>query len=366
MAETSRRANERTRVPNASDESRENSTRTPRMSAPKRKRFRALIFLIKLAVFLLVVLWIILQLKKSWVEILNYNWSPKWEWLFLSGLFYLCGFFPAAILWFLSLRWLGQSPNFFGAIFAYYSSQLGKYVPGKAMVVVIRTGMIASEAVNVGVAAASVFYETLVMMGSGAFIGALIVFFYFRENAFFSWIALVFALCSITPLLPPIFSRILLILKIGKNDANIQRSLKNLKYRTLIIGLALTSILWLFWGLSLWAVIKGVGVDPGSLAKSLPRYIASVSLAMSLGFVVIVSPGGLGIREAILSKLLIPYFTTLLHSPVNVAFTMAPGALATIVSLLQRIISILAELTVFVLLYAYRIWLKPKKRRGNE
>ncbi len=341
----SQRTNDSSSLNPASDDA--SVVRQPAPASGKRK---LIIKTIKLVVLALVLLWIGRQLQKSWTEISLSEWNPHWGWLVASGFFYLCGFFPAALFWFLSLRWLGQKPDFFNSILAYYSSQLGKYVPGKAMVVVIRTGMIASNSVRASVAAASVFYETLTMMGSGAFFAAIIVFFCFREHVSYSLMALGVAGISLVPLAPPIFVKILKILKIGKGDPHVQTALQNLKYRYLALGFGLMAILWIFFGLSLWAAIQGVGVTPHPLMETLPRYIASVSLAMTLGFVVLISPGGLGIREAVLSTLLIPYFTILLSEPVNSSFTLQPEALSTIISLLQRVVSIIAEASVFALM----------------
>jgi len=51
-----------------------------------------------------------------------------------------------------------------------------KYVPGKALVVILRAGLIRSRRVNAVVAAISVFYETLTMMAVGSFLaGAILV-----------------------------------------------------------------------------------------------------------------------------------------------------------------------------------------------
>ena len=336
--------------------------RDAEVSGPK-KRLRLLIKIGKLVVLTLVVVWLVLQLKTSWSEVLKYEWNPQWGWLIASGCFYLCGFFPAACLWFLSMRWLGQKPSFFDSIFAYYASQLGKYAPGKAMVIVIRAGMIASNSVSASVAAVAVFYETLTMMGSGAFIGSLIVFFFFRENAFYSLIALGIAACSIAPLLPPVFSRALTILKVGKNDPKVEKAIKNLRVGHLALGILLTSILWLCFGLSLWAVVQGVGLDSGSLIENLPRYVASVALATSFGFAVFISPGGLGVREALLSALLTPYFALILTNPDNAAFQLKPEALATLVSLVQRIISMIAEVSIFVVLTSFNVNLRAVLKR---
>ena len=55
---------------------------------------------------------------------------------------------------------------------AYYVGHLGKYVPGKALVVIIRTGLISGPRVDTTVAAVSIFIETLTMMAVGAFLAA--------------------------------------------------------------------------------------------------------------------------------------------------------------------------------------------------
>ena len=50
---------------------------------------------------------------------------------------------------------------------AYLVSHLGKYVPGKAMVVVMCAGMSVPFGAGAATAAIATFYETLVMMASG-------------------------------------------------------------------------------------------------------------------------------------------------------------------------------------------------------
>jgi len=55
---------------------------------------------------------------------------------FLAGAAYFFGFLPAAWFWYRVLNWLGQEVSFFRALRAYCIGQLGKYVPGKAWVVI--------------------------------------------------------------------------------------------------------------------------------------------------------------------------------------------------------------------------------------
>jgi uncharacterized membrane protein YbhN (UPF0104 family) len=56
-------------------------------------------------------------------------------------------------------------------------------------------------------------------------------------------------------------------------------------------------------GLSLWATLRAIGVDELDAVRDLPRLVAAVALAVVLGFISML-PGGLGVRDAALIKLL--------------------------------------------------------------
>lgn len=325
---------------------------TPVANDRKKKLRKRIIFWLKITVALLVLGWITFKLNADWQEISKYHWKLQPGWIFFSGILYLIAFFPAAIFWYLSLTWLGQKPGFFRAINAFYASQLGKYLPGKAMVVIIRSAMVSGEKVKTSIAAVCVFYETLTMMATGAFIASMIIMIWFREHSFYSLLALGAMLVSGLPVLPPFFVRIIHILHIGRNDPNLTESLKSITWRKFLIGFSLMSILWGVFGISLWAAIHGLGVTSGDFLENMPRYISVTALAIVLGFAVPISPGGLGIREAVLSILLIPYFETILLMPENAAFGVKAETLALIVSLEQRIISIIAELTLCGIFFA--------------
>ena len=332
-------------------EQRETNEPTASVEGDSQKIFYKRIFKVaKLLIFILVLFWIVRCFYKNWGEIVQFDWNPRFRWLFLSGVFYILAYLPSASFWYLSLRWLGQDPEYWSSLKAFYISQLGKYVPGKAMVVLIRSEMISGPNVRPSIAVVSVFYETLTMMGSGAFIASIIVVCYFRQHLLYSALAFGVAIFSLFPLLPPVFIRLLKFLRVGKDDPQIQESLQRLHFSRLFQGLAMTSILWLFFGLFLWAAIRGLGITPSPLFSSLPLYIAVVALAMTLGFAVPVSPGGIGIRETVLAALLIPYLEVILNDPSNQACSIAPDSLAMIISVIQRLISIIAELAIAFLI----------------
>ena len=334
------------------------SAAPPKPRSPWKKR---LVATTKFLLFALVVVWIANRLSKDWTEISQYDWRPRPGWLLASGLFYLAAYLPSAYFWRLSIRWLGGAPGVFSAFKAFYVSQLGKYVPGKALVVVIRSALVANDKTKASVAAICVFYETLTMMATGALLSALIVAVYFREHWLYSALALLTAVCVGLPLLPPIFVRVLSILRVGKNDPTLQERFRALTWRSLFVGVGLTSVLWLFFGLSLWAAIGALGVAVGPFLPSAHLLIAASALAVVFGFAVAVAPGGLGVREAALTILLIPFFETLLQAPENSAFTTGAETLATIVALVQRLVSIVAEIAAVAAFYAVEFLVRLRR-----
>ncbi len=328
---------------------------------------RITIAIAKVLILAIVCLWLIKTLYASWDAIKHYDWRPQWGWIVASGAFYLIGFFFAAIYWLATLRRLGQRAGLWQTVAAYYYGQLGKYAPGKALVVIIRTSVLASRRGNrASVVATSVFYETLAMMGVGAFIGASILLVTLRDNKLFSMLAFAVALGALAPLLPPIFTRIVKFLKIGKDDCDVQNALQRFSMRHLALGIALMTALWLFFGLSLWAALRGLGVATEPACASLHHYVAVVSLATSLGFVMLVSPGGLGVREFILATALVPYLKTLLTLPENASVLIDATAIATVVSLEHRMISIIAELCAATALFIVEKLTNARKRRDRH
>ncbi|MEA1951751.1 MAG: lysylphosphatidylglycerol synthase transmembrane domain-containing protein [Planctomycetota bacterium] len=267
-------------------------------------------------------------------------------WLVAAAGIYLLGLLPAGLFWHRLLVTLGQDASFGETLRAYYIGHLGKYVPGKAMVVVIRAGLIRSRRVNTGVAAASVFYETLTMMSVGALLAAGVLAVWFREHVFLCLVAVGLMVAAGLPILPPVFRRLAKFARIGRSDPLIAEKLERLGVGTLLLGVGAMVICWLLLGISLWAVLQAMGVEDIDLAVNLPLYVASVSLAMVAGFLSLI-PGGAVVRELVLTELIAP------HLGVAVALASA---------VLLRLVWLGSELVISGILYVIR----PRKGRFSS
>src|SRR5262249_47987657 len=95
-------------------------------------------------------------------------------WLALSGFLYLVSQLPSGLFWHTVVSSLGQRVTLGRALRAYYIGHLGKYVPGKAMVVVLRAALVSQPHVKTSRAVVAVFYETFTTMAVGAVLAAVI------------------------------------------------------------------------------------------------------------------------------------------------------------------------------------------------
>ena len=144
-----------------------------RMARPRWKRSAKLAVKTVVAV---VVLWAVgRHVAKTWRDLQSHGETLHVEpaWVVAAAVLYLAGL---SRLRGVLLADHGGEPDAdrdaAAAIRAYLISHLGKYVPGKAMVVVMRVGLVAPYGARPATAAFATFYETLVMMAAGGLVAA--------------------------------------------------------------------------------------------------------------------------------------------------------------------------------------------------
>ena len=263
--------------------------------------------------------------------------SIRWRWLFLSGGFYAIGASAMGWFWYVLLRRLDQQPTFYATMRAFFIGHLGKYVPGKFMVVLIRTGLLKSSKVDATIAATSVFVDTLTMMAAGAFLSGVILLVRFRDQRMLQLVAFGLMVLTAAFTIPPVLKTIIRKLKSRESAERMSEILDRLNWSTLAIGWACALVCWCFYGLSLWAVIRSLPLADGSVITggTMVDLVASVSLATVGGFVSLV-PGGILVREWVLNQLMTPAFGA-------VVSLVAPAVL--------RIVWLLTEILVSIILY---------------
>lgn len=234
-------------------------------------------------------------------------WKPRPAGLLLASGLYAIGMFPAALFWKRCLSALGQSTYLLETLWAYFLGNLGKYFPGKAMVLILRVNALKHRQVKKTATTISIFIETLTMMSVGGAIAAVSLI---ALNIDWRLTLLAIGLLSVTfiPTCPPLLRIGVPKLQKGIEPTEMAKWTQRLSWRLSLVGWASQTVTWTFFSASLIAVLWSLPSAEFSLVP-LPTMLlsgfAACSLAVVLGFVSLI-PGGAGVRELVLSAVLAP------------------------------------------------------------
>ena len=238
-------------------------------------------------------------------------------WLLPAGLAYLAGWLPSVWVLRTLLPGRGRGVTFAAAARAYYCGHLGKYVPGKALALVIRGKLVAGGGTTFGAGVLAAGLETLISMGAGAAIGVALlpwclagtglsdqlarfpVLPFLLSRPLAAGAVVLLGTAAAIPLLAAVFSRLAAKLAPAEDRAAVRFS-----PALLAAGLLACGGGWVLHGASLWCCVRAIGGSPGP--ADLPACVGAAGLATAAGFAAVFAPGGVGVREAILIETLSP------------------------------------------------------------
>jgi glycosyltransferase 2 family protein len=305
------------------------------VSEKKRKWTSWLLAALKLSLFALLCAFIYRALVSANQQLDGHEWRVEPVWLVVSGLLYLAGVFPSAVFWYRVLLATGQEARFGEAIRAYYISQLGKYVPGKWMVILLRRTLLKTGKVETTVVAASVFYETFAMLAVGSVMSAVMLVIWRPDKLWLIALAVGSAFLLGLPTVPRFFEQLIRILGVTRLNPTAGIRFRHLGRRMLVVGWLTMGAGWLLQGLSLWATLRAMGAAVDGPLYDLSLHTSAVALSIVAGFLSQV-PGGLAVREWVSAELIQPVY----------------GASVAIVSaIIYRLVLVVSELGVSTILY---------------
>ncbi|MDA8742996.1 flippase-like domain-containing protein [Rubripirellula amarantea] len=239
---------------------------------------------------------------------------PEWkniriDLLLMAALIYAIGLLPPAAVLRTNCGLFGPRPRWSTSIASQLLGHVGKYVPGKAMVVVLRVGALRRDKIKPLAGTVSVFAETFMMMAVGAAIAGIVTL----KIPVPSWInmtALAMAIAATAPTLPPIMK--IVIARVGSPPPSSDRSPDQLDTAKGQMGWSWFASVWTF-SIASWLLIGAsfaitVAAMPGSQplpndSTLYPLALSAIGLAMALGFASLL-PGGAGVRELVLITIL--------------------------------------------------------------
>lgn len=270
----------------------------------------------------LVLSFVAVRAQQLWEQGTAGDVELRWGWLVLAGILYAVGWLPSAWYYKALLARMGDHIAWRPLLRAYYCGHLGKYVPGKALVPIIRGQMVATAGGRFRAGVLAVVYDSLVFMGVGAEVTVALLPFlipkdlakapallrYLAEQPWGRWlldhpvvlpaVVLIVVLASL-PLVARLFAFAATKLAPLENDQSLSRRIDT---PLIAQGFVVFVIAWVIHGISLWAVLRGVGADVSLTA--LPTWTACIALPMTAGFIALFAPGGVGVREGILIEVL--------------------------------------------------------------
>ncbi len=295
-----------------------NDVRIHEQTRPRKGVLTTVIFIL---IFAAVLFYLVRSMASQWDVIRDYPWRFNFSWLACS----------AALLWVVSLslvqlwRYLlfsisGQRLKFWTAFRITVLSNLGKYLPGKVWSMMGMFYMLNRE----GYSTATAFVGTVLHQAFTLIAGALFVTAVLGHTIFqgLSILPLVLGVVlAVIILYPGIFARILNCgLRLFKRPPVVIQ----LSFGRSLVLLVFYVISWVLYGASFWCMLHGLGFQPDSFWA----IAAGFGAAYLLGYLAIFAPGGLGVREGVLSVLL--------------ASTMSPG-LAAMIAVAARLWMTLIE-----------------------
>ena len=304
--------------------------------------------LVKLAILILVIAFVGKAVQAGKDRILESGFSVRslnFPWLVVAGVCYLLGMLPMTLNWHRIMKAMGGVTPVGYAVRTHYVSQLGKYVPGKAIVVAIRMGLVKRFGVNPLTLFISIVADTLAMLSVGSVVAAIVVLVLYRSKIEIAATAALAAVVATVPLLPPVLRFGLDFIQkrkaqFFKSDADAPPAPdleKTITWRTIVPGWLGLFPGYVFFGVSLWATMKAMNVAESAELSiaDIPYIMAAYAVSLVAGFASML-PGGLGAREIVLKEMLEPQYGEVLS-------TVAP--------IFLRLVIIASELIVAPILY---------------
>jgi hypothetical protein len=283
------------------------------------------------------------------------------EWVIASALVYLIAYAVWGRYLVTLLRNQGAALSIATGLRTYFISQMGKYVPGKVLVIVIRIAMLGKR---IGISRTAVgiasFYESVVWAGSGAAIGILLLpsslWDGLREqlrarggdvpDVHRVWFVLPMALAPIGLVGLSRFVNRVNRWRKGRDAAQLPR----VKLHWVMLGILWDVLGWMVMGVSLLFMMNGLQSDSFAFTVEGCRNLISIAaIAYAMGFMAFFMPAGVGVRDIALQLLL----AVELRSRMEGAGPGAAEGLAAIVAIVFRLAGTLAEVIVAGIMYRF-------------
>lgn len=287
----------------------------------------------QILIILLVIFFISRVLWENSQELKDFEWQINWGFLILALLLHTVSFSLLGFSWDKILsEVVGKSLDSKKVWQIFFTSQIIRYIPGKIWSF-INLGVANKEKLGIRKTHTllAIFMEIALRMAIGALISVIVLFEIFHSYSIFYYIilALTVFVAFIVIFNQKFLNKILnwMFRKKGKNFV----SQTKFRLKTLLKLSGIFACHWLVFGIGLYFLIISLGIN-----ISIFKAVGIDILSWIIGYLSFLTPSGVGVREAVMIILLMPY-TSL--------------ALATVISVFARLVFILGEIINLGIVY---------------
>lgn len=294
---------------------------------------RSLVKLAKLLLILLILASLAWYVRHNAVKLRQQEFTFVFHaglFAFSSSLVLLC-FFIQSTIWWIILGGVAVRPPWAETQAIWYTSQVSKYVPGKMMLPLMRFLLLRRRGVTLTKTILSIYLELALMTGAVILLSLLTAIGWGEEtwnlladkiNWFgagesLKWTVSLLAPASLIGVHPRLMQW---LINRGLSLAKKPPVRVDIPYGKMLLLGCLSFLSWVVYSFSCWFLMMAVGVTDLSLAYPIA---GAFTISWVIGFVSFVTPGGVGVREAILIALL--------------ALWGIPVGLATVAAILARL-----------------------------
>jgi len=301
--------------------------------------------LIKWVIIVAIFLFLGKMVWENWNQVREASFTFKPFSLILSTLIFAFSYFIQIWAWYLITLRLGIAISWGETLEGWFTSQLGKYLPGKIWLLLGRFTYYESRGKSKKIISVALYFETVTLLVAAGLI-FLGTFPFFREMGPFysgkqSWWLILLCLFAFIFLHPWVLQKILnwFLLKFKRDPISL-----SISYPNILWILIVCIFVWVVEGFGFYLFIDSI--TPVS-EKYILFLTGALAISTTLGLIAIFAPSGLGVREGALVYLL----SLMMATPV-----------AVVISILTRLWMTLIEIGLIGVVYLFGRFRKGRER----
>jgi glycosyltransferase 2 family protein len=253
-----------------------------------------------------------LLLRGQWTVLRTYEWQIRPQWLLVSAVCIVTGWLIEIRMWQRLLALLGGRLNYRSAIRIWFTSTIVRYIPGNIWQPLSLTMLGRERGIRPEATVASLsLFQLIHLMGAGP-IAAIYLSTSGSTSGLSYWMGTLSPWWSLVVAFPVVFFLVrprsmlaianAILSKAGREPLSFA-----LSTRQLLRVLATSCGAWIFFAAGFTALAAAVVPNLNmSSDGALPHLLAAYPIAFVVGFVSLLTPGGLLVREGMLFLLLAP------------------------------------------------------------